>query len=146
MSWEQIRPVALGVPFHDDEVLLARHHDEVADQTFYRPLGGGVKFREESSVGVRREFQEELGCDVTVTDHIATFENIFEFRGTPEHEIVFLYEVDLLDDAYYGQDAFEATEGTGETFPVRWKPLSDFEGTHSETVYPTGVLELLRAD
>lgn len=146
MSWEQIRPVALGVPFRDDEILLARHHDEVAELEFYRPLGGGVEFREESHVGVRREFQEELGTDVTVTDRLGTFENIFEFRGTPGHEVVFLYEVELQNDMYYEQDAFQAIEGTGETFPARWKPISDFEGKDSDTLYPDGVLEHVRPD
>lgn len=64
MSWERIRPVALGVPFRNEhEVLLARHHDDVANHDFYRPLGGGVEFGEPSEEAVRREFQEELGVD-----------------------------------------------------------------------------------
>lgn len=163
MSWEQIRPVALGVPFRDDEILVARYRDEGVvskdeeprdtrtaseasreGQTFYRPLGGGVEFGEGSDVGVRREFQEELGVDVSVTRRLATVENIFEYRGTPGHEVVFLYEVELEDDRYYQQDAFEAVEGNGETFPVRWKPVSGFTEDPDEAddlLYPTGILE-----
>lgn len=141
MSWERIRPVALGIPFREnDEILVARHYDEVADTEFYRPLGGGLEFGEYSDVGVRREFQEELGADVVVKDRIAAFENVFEFRGTAGHEVVFLYEVAFEDDAYYEQDAFEAVEGTGEVFPVRWKPLADFSGDDADVLYPDGVL------
>lgn len=141
MSWERIRPVALGVPFRaDGEILLARHYDDVADTEFYRPLGGGLEFGEHSDVCVRREFQEELGTDVDVGNRIATFENVFEFRGTAGHEVVFLYEVAFDDDAYYEQDAFEAVEGTGEVFPVRWKPIADFSGDDADVLYPEGVL------
>lgn len=141
MSWERIRPVALGIPFRDDdEILVARHYDEVADTEFYRPLGGGLEFGERSDVGVRREFQEELGIDVVVEDRIAAFENVFEFRGTDGHEVVFLYEVAFEDDTYYEQDAFEAVEGNGEVFPVRWKPLADFSGEDSDVLYPDGLL------
>mgnify|MGYP000601519122 CR=1 FL=1 len=84
MSWERIRPVALGVPFREAEILVGRHRDDTAGQTFYRPHGG-VEFGEESHVGVRREFQEELGVDVSVPRQLATVENIFEFEGTHAH-------------------------------------------------------------
>lgn len=146
MSWERIRPVALGVPFRGDDILLARHYDDVAGHEFYRPLGGGLEFGEQSAVGVRREFQEELGVDVTVEDRIATFENIFEFRGNDGHEVVFLYEVSVEDARYYEQDAFEAVEGNGEVFPVRWKSLTDFTGPDADRLYPDGILEHLDND
>ena len=140
MSWERIRPVGLGVPFRNgDEILVAQHYDDVADQEFYRPLGGGVEFGEQSDVCVRREFQEELGTDVEVGDRIAAFENVFEFRGTACHEVVFLYEVTLENDSYYEQDAFEAVEGNGEVFPVRWKPVSDFTAPAGDVLYPDGI-------
>lgn len=146
MSWERIRPVALGIPFRDDgEILVARHYDEVAETEFYRPLGGGLEFGERSEAAVRREFQEELGTDVDVVDRIATIENVFEFRGTDGHEVVFLYEVTFEHDTYYEQDAFEAVEGDGEVFPVRWKPLCDFSGEGADVVYPDGVLSAVTA-
>lgn len=141
MSWERIRPVSLGVPFRAaDEILVARHYDEVADTEFYRPLGGGLEFGEQSEVAVRREFQEEIGTDVVVEDRIATFENVFEFRGTDGHEVVFLYEVSFADDSYYERDTFEAVEENGEGFPVRWKPLSAFSGADADVLYPEGLL------
>ena len=146
MSWERIRPVALGLPFRDDEILVARHYDEVADTEFYRPLGGGLEFGERSDAGVRREFQEELGTDVAVEGRLAAFENVFEFRGTPGHEVVFLYEVTFEDDTYYEQDAFEAIEGNGEVFPVRWKPVQDFIDPGADVLYPDGILEELTSD
>lgn len=147
MSWERIRPVALGLPFRENgEILVARHYDEVAEMEFYRPLGGGLEFGEHSDAGVRREFQEELGTDVAVEERIAAFENVFEFRGEAGHEVVFLYRVAFEDDAYYEQDAFEAVEGNGEVFPVRWKPLSDFTGDDADVLYPDGIQDALTSD
>jgi|GEM_PF-2590789 len=62
--------------------------------------------------------------------------------------MVFLYEVEHEDDSYYEQDAFEVIEGNGETFPVRWKPVSGFTSDPDgarDLLYPTGILEHVRS-
>ncbi len=144
-SWRRIRPVALGVPTRSDgeELLLAEHYDATADETFYRPLGGGIDFGEDSADAVVREFREEL--DVTVTDahHLATMERTFEFDGTPGHEIWFLYEVAFAEDWPYERDEFTAYEPHhDEEFAVEWMPRDDLR-RDDVTVYCEELPELV---
>jgi len=149
MSWRNIRPVAVGVPDreengggpgrNDREVLLSRLRDDEADETFYRPVGGGIQFGELSEEALVREFQEELSVAVADCELLDTLENTFTFRGTEGHEIWFLYAVDIAEDWPYERDAFEGAED-GESFPVEWVVTDDL---HDVTVYPAELPGLL---
>ncbi len=140
-----IRPLALCVFRREDgAILVARGFDHVKDQTFYRPLGGGIEFGERAEDAARREIREELGAEVDSLRFLGAMENLFTFLGEPGHELIWLYEARLLDPTLYEQDEFEADE-FGSAFPVEWVPLSAFiEGCWP--LYPDGLLEILTAD
>ena len=55
-----IRVLALAVLLWRDHLLCAEGYDTVKQQTFFRPLGGGVEFGERAELAAVRELREEL--------------------------------------------------------------------------------------
>jgi len=56
----QIRPLAICVFSNKDRILVFEGYDPIKNQSFYRPLGGGIEFGEYGEEAVRREIMEEL--------------------------------------------------------------------------------------
>lgn len=140
-----IRGLALVVFRREDgSILVAPGYDHVKDQRFYRPLGGGIDFGEPAEAAARREIQEELGAEVDGLRLLATFENIYTYRGRQGHELVWLFEGRLVDRSYYETDEVIADEG-GSAFAVHWMPLAPFHRGEFP-LYPEGLLELLTSD
>lgn len=141
MNNEQIRPLALGIVWRSDELLVFEARDRVTGETYYRPLGGGIEFGERGHEALRREFREELGAELASTRYLATTENIFTCNGERGHEIVLLYEATLANRSLYEQETFEVHEET-ETLTARWMPLHEFQGS-GPPLYPDGLLQIL---
>lgn len=138
----QIRPLALAVIWRGDELLVGEFHNEFHDEkeTFYRPLGGTIEFREHGQDALRREFREELGVELANVHYLATLENIFAYKGRVGHEIVLLYEAAVVNQTLYEQDALQVNE-EGITQTARWMNLRQFE--NGLPLHPNGLLELL---
>ncbi|MBI1855207.1 MAG: NUDIX hydrolase [Chloroflexi bacterium] len=137
----KIRPLALCVFLYQNKILVAEGHDPEKNQTFYRPLGGGIEFGERSDETVRREIMEELNAEVSDLKYLGTFENIFVFNGQPGHEIIQIYDGRLVNSGLYEQaEMFGHEAGAGE-FKVVWKRLDEFN--QHAPLYPDGLLELL---
>lgn len=140
----RIRPLAICVFQNHDRILVAEGYDPVKQQTFYRPLGGGIEFGETSVDTVRRELKEELDVEVGELRYLGTLENIFVFNGTPGHEIVMVYDGALIDSGLYEQAVIVGIEAEiNESFNAVWKNLDEF-GDGKSILYPVGLLELLR--
>lgn len=105
-SWRDVRPVALGIVRRDDEMLVAEAYDRTDDETFYRPVGGGLYSGEFARSAVVREFEEELDWRMAVEERLAVLENIFTFDGTSGHEYDLVFEVTPEDDAVFERDEF----------------------------------------
>jgi len=145
MQQKRIRPLALGLFLRDGKLLVFEGHDPVKGQTFYRPLGGGIEFGETGAQAMAREMREEIGAEVTNVHYFGLSENIFIHVGEMGHEIVLLFEAELVDKSLYERDDLQAVEPGGVVFKVLWKPLSEFaEGR--EPLYPDGLLDLLTGD
>ncbi len=140
MNNERIRPLALGIVWRGDELLVFEGYDHKGE-TFYRPLGGGIEFGERSRQALRREFREELGVELTGVRYLATTENIFTCDGQRGHEIILLYEATLADPSFYERETLKVHEGN-ETLMARWMSLREFQEGGSP-LYPDGLLELL---
>jgi 8-oxo-dGTP pyrophosphatase MutT (NUDIX family) len=139
----QIRPLAICVFCHNHRILVAEGYDPIKEQTFYRPLGGGIEFGESSEQTIHRELQEELGAEVCDLQYLGTLENIYVFNGTPGHEIVQVYDGTLKDAELYEQQVIPGHElDIDISFQAVWKNIDDF-GEGKLILYPAGLLELL---
>jgi len=47
---KQIRPIAICAFLRNNRILVAEGFDPVKDETFYRPLGGGIEFGNRKSI------------------------------------------------------------------------------------------------
>jgi len=140
-----IRPIVICVFRHNGRILVGEHVDPQKQETFYRPLGGGIEFGEHSREALARELREELGADVANLRYLAALENIFTFNGRPGHEIVQVYDGELADKSLYEPLTLIGREDNGEPFTAVWKSLSDFMVENAPPLYPDGLLDLLHA-
>jgi len=140
----QIRPLAICVFRNKDRILVAEGYDPIKDDTFYRPLGGGIEFGERSEETVCRELMEEIGVELKqdTLKYLGAVENIFTFNGTPGHEIVLVYDGELIDSRLYDQAVISGKEANGEEIRAMWKNLDEF-GVGESVLYPVGLLEML---
>ncbi len=126
MNEGRIRTIVLGIFLHEGRLLVFRGDDPSRDVVFYRPLGGGIEFGEQSTEAFIREMREELGAEVTDIRYLGMIENIFAHRGKQGHEIVLLYAARFVDPSFYTREAWTGDDN-GLPIPVLWKPLADFE-------------------
>ena len=140
----RIRPLVICVFRRADTIFVAEGYDPTKQQTFYRPLGGGIKFGEYSRAALIREIDEELGESVADLHYLGTLENIYIFDGKPGHEIVQVYDGRFVNEALYDMPVIKGVEDNpviGE-FDAFWRPLAFFEQDQA-ILYPDGLLELL---
>ncbi len=144
MKKNRIRPLAICVFRHNDHILVAEGYDSVKQQTFYRPLGGGIEFGESSAETICRELLEEVNAEVDGKSlkYLGTLENIFTFNGMPGHEIVMIYDGALVDSGLYGQAVMDGQEANGAGIRAMWKSLDEFR-SGKLILYPPGLLDLL---
>jgi 8-oxo-dGTP pyrophosphatase MutT (NUDIX family) len=138
----RIRPVALCIFCHESKILTAKSIDRVKHEIFYRPVGGGIDFGENSAETVIREVKEELGLQIMNPWYLGTLENIFTSHGRAGHELVQIYCADLPDESWYAQDSITTMESPLKAHHMEWRPLEFFIKGEAP-LYPTGLLELL---
>ena len=144
MKKKRIRPLAICVFRHNDRILVAEGYDPVKDEHFYRPLGGGIEFGENSTETICREVMEEINTEVEEASlkYLGAVENIFHFNGNPGHEIVLIYDGALKESGLYEQAVILGQEANGEDIHAVWKDLDEFRDGKS-ILYPTGLIEML---
>jgi ADP-ribose pyrophosphatase YjhB (NUDIX family) len=126
-------------------ILVGDAFDPSKNEWFYCPPGGGVEFGETSEEALRREIREELDTEIENPKLLGVLENIFTFNGWQGHEIVFVYDAQLIKHTLYSQDKFTGHESKGETYNAIWLDLETI-GPETPPVYPDGLLELIDKD
>lgn len=142
MPEPRIRVKAMCLITNGDEVLVAdgetlQSNPEtrtVAQDPFYRVLGGSMNFSETAEQGVRREITEELGVDILNLRPVAVVENIFTYAGEPGHEIVFLFKGATDDRDVLESRRIRVIE-EGYEFDAVWIPFDDVL-TGRKPLYP----------
>jgi 8-oxo-dGTP pyrophosphatase MutT (NUDIX family) len=142
MKKNRIRPIALCVFRNNNRILVFEGHDSIKDETYYRPLGGGIEFGESSEAAVRREIMEELHSEIEDLKYLGMLENIFTVNGKPGHEFVMIYDGALKMTGLYEQAVMDVEEANGEVIRALWKSLDEF-GERKSILYPPGLLEML---
>ncbi|WP_107330446.1 NUDIX hydrolase [Metapseudomonas otitidis] len=137
----RIRAVALCLLRQGNRILVNEAHDPVKQQTFCRPLGGGIEFGETSAQAVAREIREELGAEVKALRLLGTLENLFVYNGKPGHELVIIYDGEFADPTLYSTTHLSVVESDGATFTATWRSLDEFGP--ELPLYPEGLAELL---
>jgi 8-oxo-dGTP pyrophosphatase MutT (NUDIX family) len=138
----RIRPIVICIVRRGDLLLVFEGRDESKDETFYRPLGGGIEFGEYGETAVRREMREELGVELREVRYVGALENIYTAESRAGHEIVLVFEANLADERLYAVHEMVGHEENGRPFKVVWVPLGQFR-TGAARLYPEGLLELL---
>lgn len=135
-----IRPVALAVPRRGSDILVFEARDATKNETFYRPLGGGIEFGETAEAALRREMREELAVEIDDVHLLGVLENLFHAFGRDGHEIVFVFGCRVSDAAIYERDVVgEVLDDPGTR--VLWRPLDSF--TARAPLYPAGLTKML---
>ena len=137
----RIRVIAICVFRNEKKILVTQAFDLVKNQTFYRPVGGGVEFGEKSEDTIHREIMEELKQEVTELHYLATFENIFVFNEEAGHEIVQVYDGKFVNSELYDYPELNGFEEGAGQFQAIWKDLEEFNP--QSPLYPDGLQGML---
>ncbi|WP_163581637.1 NUDIX hydrolase [Gracilibacillus saliphilus] len=138
-----IRPLVICIFSNQDYILVAEGYDNLKNQFYYRPIGGGIEYGELSSQALIREVNEEIGQEINNLKYLGTIENIFTYNGDIGHEIVMVYDAEFVDGLVYRTNSFLGIENDGTTFKLFWKTLSEFEKGELKLV-PENLMTLIR--
>lgn len=119
---KKIRVLALGLIQDQDRLFLSQGYDSVKQENFYRALGGGVDFGEQSRDALEREFLEEIQATLTNIQYLGCLENIFVHNEKQGHEIIQLYKCDFDDPKFYQIEQLTFKEGKREKIAL-WVPF-----------------------
>jgi ADP-ribose pyrophosphatase YjhB (NUDIX family) len=120
-----------------DGALLVSEEANPSGELFHRPLGGHVEFGEYALGTVHRELREEIGQALTGVRLAGVLENIFQWGGATQHEIVFVFTAAFADEAAYGIPEQAIADDQGRP-RVIWR----LPGAASPPLYPVGVADM----
>lgn len=122
---------------HRDGALLVSEGADPSGALFHRPLGGHVEYGERALDTVQREFREEIGQALTGVRLAGVLENLFQWNGATQHEVVFVFSAGFADESAY-EIPEQVIRDSTEQSRVIWR-LPD---TASPPLYPEGVADL----
>lgn len=128
-----------GVIIHNNKVLTHRN----LNSNHYALVGGRVEIGEDSASAVKREIQEELGKDAEITGYIATIENFFEMKGSNYHEILFIHQLEFVNEEDKKLEyTLKNIEGK-EYLQYEWLELNKID---KYPLYPRAVQKILKEE
>jgi ADP-ribose pyrophosphatase YjhB (NUDIX family) len=125
---------AMCILAYEGKLLATEHFDTFDKQKFFRLIGGGVHFCEQSIDALRREIREELKSELENITFMNVFENIFTYEGQPGHEIIFLYTADLVRKELYKLPEIPIADHP--SIIAKWVPVMDVV-SGKESLFPS---------
>lgn len=138
-KFREIRPIVLGLAIKNNKLLVGEYFDHVKGEIFYRCLGGGIEFLENSSDALKREFFEEIGANIIVKDFLGISENIFTYKGKNAHELILFYSISI-PDSYYKEE-YEINDDCGQ-YKAKWIDIEDFRNK-KKILYPEDIFKYI---
>jgi ADP-ribose pyrophosphatase YjhB (NUDIX family) len=138
---KSIRPISVCIFRHKQHILVYQGFDASKNQTFYRPLGGGIEFGESSQEALHREIKEELQADIHSATLLGILENRFTYENEMGHEIVFVYDARFENTRLYSRTEISVIEA-GQTLTATWLPIAPLPP--DTRLYPPGIVSLLK--
>lgn len=138
-KFKEIRPIVLGMIKRDNKILVSKGYDNIKSEEFYRSIGGGIEFLENSKDALKREFKEELGIDINVGEFLGISENIFTYNGKNAHELILFYNVNIKESDY--KETYHIIDDNCET-DAMWIDIDKFKNKELK-LYPEQVFEYL---
>ena len=138
-KFKEIRPIVLGIVKRENKILVSKGYDKIKNETFYRSIGGGIEFLENSKDVLKREFKEELSIDIKVEKFLGISENIFVYNGKNAHELILFYNVDIKDSDY--KEKYHIIDDNCE-IDAMWINIDKFKNKELK-LYPEQVLKYL---
>jgi len=106
---------------------------------FHRPLGGHVEFGEYAIDTIHREFGEEIGQRLTGVRLLGVLENIFQWQGAAQHEVVFVFRAAFADPAAYEIQEQPIRDQPDRGDRAMWPPTD----ADDPPLYPNGLAGLI---
>ena len=138
-KFKEIRPIALGLAVKNNKLLVSEGFDTIKNETFYRCLGGGIKFLKKSEDALKREFLEEINKNIIVKDFLGISENIFTYEGKRAHELILFYSIEISDEDY--QEEYKVIDDNGESI-AKWIDINEFKNK-KKILYPEEVFKYI---
>lgn len=138
-KFKEIRPIVLGIVKRENKILVSEGYDKIKNETFYRSIGGGIEFLENSKDALKRELKEELSIDIKVGKFLGISENIFVYNGKNAHELILFYNVDIKDSDY--KEKYHIIDDNCET-DAMWINIDKFKNKELK-LYPEQILKYL---
>lgn len=138
----KIRPISLCLFEKSDHVLAQEFQHPTAGHCYYRLPGGGIEIGERAEQAVKREMMEELKAEIIGLKKLAVLENIFDFKGRPHHEIIFLFRAEFQDRAFYQKSEFIIEELGFDTTRAIWLPRQKIV-SNSVKFYPEKMVGMM---
>lgn len=139
-----IRSISLAlIKNSQGQYLYHQGRDRVRNETFYRPLGGGIDFGELAEATLKREMLEELNEEVIIHKRLGLFENIFKYEQRFGHEIVILFSAEFKNRNVYEKKELEIHEHNGLRSTAVWRSLEEIKHEKAH-LYPLGLEELIK--
>lgn len=124
-----------------DGALLVSAETDPLGSPFHRPLGGHVEFGEYALAAVHRELQEEIRQELAGVWLLGVLENIFQWDGAVQHEVVFMFSASLADPAAYEIPEQRILDEADSRARVVWRAPD----AASPPLYPAGLADLITA-
>jgi len=129
-TWRPIESVlvkVIGIVVYRGRLLAAEILDDKGRVKGVRPLGGRVERGETREDALHREFDEELGCAISLHGNWRVYENIYMHHGVVGHEYLFARNVSLLDASLHAQEHIVFSEDGGMEVSARWYDLKNLQ-------------------